>query len=118
MYEVWLGLNILYELMWNYMPFVLTVAALWVALMAYAIQHDAAWRQGLRGGLLGMLVIVVVTFLVFPYITKSSLSNLGYWMDYLFLFQIAVGYGVVFGLGFVWPLVALSARKRLAACSG
>ena len=45
MYEIWLGMNILYELMWNYLPFVLAVVVSWVILMTYAIQPDAAWRQ-------------------------------------------------------------------------
>lgn len=111
MYEIWLALNILYELMWNYMPFVLSVVALWVILMTYALLHNAAWRQGLKRGLQSTLVVVVVTFLVFPSITKSSLNNLGYWIDYVFLLQIAVAYGVVFGLGFAWPLWALAARQ-------
>lgn len=115
MYEIWLGMNILYELMWNYLPFVLAVVVSWVILMTYAIQHDAAWRRGVRGGLLGMLVVSVVSFLAFPSLTMSSLGNLGYWIDYLFLFQIAVAYGVVFGLGFVWPVAALAARTRTKA---
>ena len=112
MYEIWLAINIMYELMWNYIPFVLSVLILWVVLMVFAVQQGAAWLQGLRRGLLGMLVIVVITFLVFPYITQSSLGNLGYWIDYLFLLQIALGYGVVFGLGFIWPVPALVARKQ------
>ena len=110
MYEIWLGMNILYELMWNYLSFVLAVVVSWVILMTYAIQKGAAWRRGLRGGLVGMLVVIVVSFLGFPSLTMSSLGNLGYWIDYLFLFQIALAYGVVFGLGFVWPIAAIAAR--------
>lgn len=111
MYEIWLAMNILYEVAWNYIPFVLSVAILFAVLLIYALQHQAAWRQGFKGGVIGVIVIAIVTFLVFPYLTQSSLNNLGYWIDYLFLLQIAGAYGLVFGLGFVWPLTALAARK-------
>lgn len=110
MYEIWLALNILYELMLNYIPFVLTVAILWGVLMTYALQHHASWRRGLRGGLISGVLVTIVTFLVFPDLTKSALENLGYWIDVLFLLQIAVAYGVVFGLGFGWPIAALAMR--------
>jgi len=112
MYEIWLGLNILYGLMWDYMPFVLSVTVLLAILLTYAIQHQANWRGGFKGGLLGVFVITVITFLIFPYLTKSSLSELGYWIDYVFLLQIAGAYGLVFGLGFIWPLSALAVRQR------
>jgi hypothetical protein len=115
MYEIWLGLNILYGLMWDYMPFVLSVAVIFAILLTYAIQHQANWRGGFKGGLLGVFLITLVTFMIFPYLTKSSLSELGYWIDYVFLLQIAAGYGIVFGLGFVWPLSALAARYRQSA---
>jgi hypothetical protein len=112
MYEIWLAMNILYEVAWNYMPFVLSVIVLFAILLTYAIQHQAAWRRGIKGGIVGGIVITVLTFLMFPYLTKSSLSNLGYWIDYVFLLQIAVGFGLVFGLGFVWPLTALAAARK------
>jgi hypothetical protein len=115
MYEIWLGLNILYGLMWDYMPFVVSTVVLFAVLLTYAIQHHANWRGGFKGGVLGVVLITFVTFLFFPYLTKSSLSELGYWIDYVFLLQIAGGYGLVFGLGFIWPLSALVARKTQTA---
>lgn len=114
MYEIWLAINILYELALMYLPFILTVITLWVVLLVYALQHQADWRKGLRGGIFGGIAVAALTFLIFPYITKSSLADLSYWIDYVFLFQIAAGYGVVVGLGFIWPIAALRCRAKIA----
>lgn len=46
MYEIWLAINILYELALMYVPFILTVVTLWVVLLVYALQHQAGYIAG------------------------------------------------------------------------
>ena len=73
-----------------------------------------AGRGALGIGLvLGMLVAAVLFFTV-PGLTNSSLSNMGYWVDWANLASVALGLGALAAL-FLWPLLALLRSKPAAA---
>ena len=109
MYEIWLGMNIFYELALMYLPLLLIIALAWVALMVYALQKKARWSKGMKGAVIGGIIATSIAFLVVPEITKSSLSELGYWFDYVVLLGIAVMYGAV-AAALIWPLSSLKVR--------
>lgn len=103
MYEIWLGMNIFYELALMYLPLLLIVALVWVALMVYAIQKKAVWSLGIKSAIVGGLIATAIAFLTLPAMTQSSLSELGYWFDYVSLLGMAGMYGLV-AAALVWPL--------------
>ncbi len=105
MYEIWLGMNIFYELGLMYLSLVLVVALVWVVLMAYALQKNANWADGLKGSVIAGAIGTAIAFLSLPAMTKSSLSELGYWFDYVSLFGMASMYGFVLA-ALAWPLIS------------
>ncbi len=112
MYEIWLGINIFYELAWMYAPVVLGVA------LALALSYTLAWRRGgqwraARPRALGAAAIAAgLATLGVPTLTRSSLAEMGYWIDWLNLLMIAGAIGLLFGL-LIWPFAAM---RQAGAC--
>lgn len=107
MYEIWLMLNIVYEMALPLWPVLLLALLLWLGLMAAA-------RARLRAGGWRMPALIgvgasVLAFLALPAATQSSLGNLGYWVDWIFVAAVALAVGAVVAL-YAWPLLALRQR--------
>jgi hypothetical protein len=110
MYEIWLVLNIVWELALEAWPIVGTIGALWLVLMANAVRRrDVRWRPGLPLALAAGGVAAAVAFFALPGLTRSALGELRYWVDWLNLAGIALGVGAV-AMAFAWPLTALRTR--------
>ena len=112
MHEIWLVLNIVYEIALSVWPLLAVVLVVWLGL-----RWAARARLGRRGVerqavLVGALLALALFFTV-PILTQSSLSNRGYWVDWANLVAVALGLGTASGI-FVWPLLALL-RKGTAA---
>jgi ABC-type glycerol-3-phosphate transport system permease component len=106
MYELWLMLNIVYELARPLWPLWLALAVLWAALLAWAAARaDADWRRGLRVAIVAALVALPLAFVAVPTATRSSLGELRYWVDWLSLAGIAAAVAVAVA-AFAWPLAA------------
>lgn len=105
MYEIWLMLNIVYELALAVWPWLLALALVWLALLLLARgRRRADWRASLPGaGGLGLLVALVI-FFVTPLWSRSGLGEMKYWVDWANLLGIAAGWGVG-GLLLAWPLL-------------
>ncbi len=112
MYEIWLVLNILWEIALTVWPLLVVVAIAWIVLAALAARRSpVAWRRA-RGIAIGVGVLAaIVAFLVVPTLTRSSLSELRYWVDWANLAAIAFGAGAV-AAAFAWPAAALRASPR------
>ena len=83
MYEIWLTLNILFELGLQYLPVVIGTALLWLILMALAAnRRNAGWGKAIRPALVVFVVVTAITFFITPGMTKSSFANMGYWVDW------------------------------------
>ncbi|GAB3361642.1 MULTISPECIES: hypothetical protein [Giesbergeria] len=104
MYEIWLVINIVYELALSIWPVVALALAVWLVLLVWARQH-IGWQQGPRAVGVGA-VVALLLFLTVPTLTQSSLSNLDYWVDWANLLAVALGLGTVAAV-FSWPLLAL-----------
>ena len=110
MYEIWLMMNILWELALGIWPLLLGAALLWVVLMGAALARPGArWGAGLPLALLVGAVVAAVAFVLLPGWTRASLSDMGYWVDWANLLGIAAGFGAM-AAAFAWPLLAMRGR--------
>jgi hypothetical protein len=114
MYNVWLGLNILWEaalLAW--LPIAVALV-LWAVLMGVALgRRGSHWRGGLRVAALAALGVAVVAFFALPGATQSSLAEMGYWVDWVSLAGLALACGA-FVAAYAWPIGAMVCRKPAA----
>ena len=104
MYEIWLVLNIVYEIALSIWPVLALALAVW--LIALWAARARLGKPALRQALLLAGVAAVALFFAIPTLTQSSLSNLGYWVDWAMLLAIALGLGALAGV-FLYPLLAL-----------
>lgn len=108
MYEIWLMLNILYEIALPLWPALLLALLLWLGLLwaARAGLRASGWRQP---ALIGAGA-TALAFLALPAATQSSLGQLDYWVDWAFVAAVALGVGAAVAL-YAWPLLALKRRS-------
>lgn len=110
MYEIWLALNILFELMLMYLPVVIGVAIVWLVLMAMAFKRgNPAWAKSLKPAIVVGVIVTALGVLTIPGLTRSGLSEMGYWVDWANLFAVAAGFGTVAAL-LALPLAATMRR--------
>ena len=110
MYEIWLTLNILYELGLQYLPVVIGTALLWLALMAVAAARGrAGWGAAFKPAIAIAVVVTAITFFITPGMTQSSFANMGYWVDWGNLLLYAAAFGAVGG-ALAWPVAAMMRR--------
>jgi hypothetical protein len=111
MYEIWLVMNIVWEIALGFWPLLAAAAVAWGVLMALAWRRPAAqWRSAwpMAAGI--AVVAAVIGFLVVPTTTRSSLQELAYWVDWANLASIALGIGVA-ALAFAWPARVLTRQN-------
>ena len=109
MYEIWLAMNIIYEIALGIWPLLALLLAVWVALFVAARGRLGA-RQMRQALLLGALVAVALFFSV-PALTQSSLSDMGYWVDWANLLAIALGLGALAAV-FSVPILGLAGGRK------
>ena len=106
MYEIWLMLNIAWELALGMWPLLLVAALLWLALVGTAWRTAGAhWRAGLLPALGIAVASAIVAALLVPRWMRSSLSDMTYWLDWATLLGLAALVGGVIA-AFAWPLLA------------
>lgn len=110
MYEIWLGINILFEWVLLHPMYPLMMIAILIA--AYAINKAAHknWRAGLRPALIAAGVAFVIAFFFFPMLVKSSVTELAYLMDWINHIGICLGLAGFVGL-VAWPFLAAKQSK-------
>ena len=107
MYEIWLMLNIAWEIALGMWPVPVLGALAWLALTGAALRR-APHRWG-RAAVLAVgagAIAALIAFLALPALTRSSLSDLSYWVDWASLAGLALGAGAVVAL-FALPIAAL-----------
>lgn len=114
MYEIWLMLNIVWELALGAWPGLLALAVVWLLLMARALRRPgSAWRGSLPGAIALAALAAIFVFALAPGWVQSSLAELRYWVDWTNLLGIAAAAGALV-LAFAWPLL-VGLRPRHAA---
>ncbi len=109
MYEIWLAMNIIYEIALGVWPLLALLLAVWLGLLV-AARGRLGGRQVRQAALLGALVAVALVFSV-PTLTQSSLANMGYWVDWANLLAIALGLGALAAV-FSVPLLGLAGGRK------
>lgn len=97
MYELWLTLNIAWELLVMYRMWTLPAVLVLVVLLTLAL-----WRHS-RAGMRPLFLIVsaigaVVAYFGLLWETMAELGDLGYWVDWIVLGAISLGVGVIAGI--------------------
>ncbi len=103
MYEIWLGLNILYELALTVWPDLALLVLAWAVFML--MRRKNLMQVSLRTLWLVAALVFAVASIVLPYASQSSLSAMTYWVDWSTLLGTAAGFGVVAAL-LAWPVLA------------
>ncbi|MDO9278175.1 MAG: hypothetical protein Q7U05_06395 [Polaromonas sp.] len=108
MYEVWLGLNILYEIALTVLPVLAVLAFAWLVILVIR-------RENLRQAQIGLLLsvaalVTVVAAIALPSLSKSSLADMGYWVDWATLLGVAAGFGFAAAV-FLWPLLTRASHR-------
>lgn len=110
MYEIWLVINIVYEIALTIWPLIALALAVWLVTLWLA-----RGRSGGAGTAVGVgALAAVLLFFTVPSLTHSSLSNMDYWVDWANLFAVALGLGTLAAV-FVWPLMSLLKGKARVA---
>ena len=108
MYEIWLAMNIVYEIGLGIWPLLLAALLAWLALMAAARRRLNA--PALRGAVAVGVLVAAVLVVAVPSLTQSSLRNMGYWVDWANLAAIALGLGALATV-LAWPVLALACPR-------
>ena len=109
MYELWLVMNIVYEIALGIWPLLALLLIVWLGMLV-AARGRMGMRQATRAALLGLVVAVALFFSV-PTLTQSSFANMGYWVDWANLLAVALGLGALAAM-FSLPLFGLTASRR------
>lgn len=93
MYEIWLMLNIAYEMALAAWPVLIGGLGLWLMLLwlAKARLSRCAIPVSLKVGVLATIAAV----LILPAANLSSLADMGYWVDWATLIGLALAVGAV-----------------------
>lgn len=107
MYEIWLAMNIVYEIASDLLPALVSLALVWTVMVV--INRKKLVRAS--GAALAAVAVLVAlaSALALPSLSKSSLADMGYWVDWVSLLGLAAGVGVATAL-LLWPV--LSMRQR------
>ena len=112
MYEIWLMLNIVWETLLDAWPLVLVLLlAIVMALVAALSRLGGDWRGAWPPALAGALGVGVLSFLWLPTLTRSSLAELKYWVDWMALGGVAAGLAVL-AAALLLPLIVLLKRRN------
>lgn len=111
MYEIWLMLVIVWELMLSSGAWLWAAVGLWLALMAIGALRPGGswWRGAIKAVGLGALT-AGACFFVLPGIVGSSMSELRYWVDWLALAGMAGGIGAAVAV-YTWPVWTTLSRR-------
>ncbi len=112
MYEIWLALNIAWEIAAGHAVLLalaaVAVLAPWVlALRAPGARWRATWPRALVAG----AIAAVLAALLWPAATSSSLREVAYWVDAVSLAGLALLAGAIVAAA-AWPLSAWLRRDR------
>lgn len=107
MYEIWLMLNIGYEVAMSIWPVLVVALTVWLA-MLWIAGHRLSARTLTGSVLLGVVGALVAGF-VLPSLSGSSFDDMSYWLDWATLVGLAVACGAVV-TAFAFPLLSLMRR--------
>jgi hypothetical protein len=112
-YDIWLGLNIFWEIALSKLPIILLAAFVWLILSGIALsKRPIKWCKVSRTALIPAALVTVIMFFLFPGQSHATLADMGYWVDWAVLSAVALGFG---GLAFIYAVPALIIFRRDSA---
>ena len=96
MYEIWLAMNIVYEIALSVAPWLAVLLLVWLVLLVLARKRLSLCA--LRPALVLTALVAGVLFFALPALTQSSFANMGYWVDWANLLAVALGLGALVGV--------------------
>ena len=102
--EIWLAMNIVYEIALSVAPWLAVLLLVWLALLVLARKRLSLCA--LRPALVLTALVAGVLFFALPALTQSSFANMGYWVDWANLLAVALGLGALVGVS-CSPVAAL-----------
>ena len=83
MYEIWLGINIIYEwcLLYPMVPLMMFLAVIASFLINKSTRKN--WRTGFRPAFIVAMIAFAILFFVYPMLIKSSASEMAYFLDWV-----------------------------------
>ena len=102
MYEIWLAMNIAFEIAWDLWPALLPLALVWATVMLINRKKLALVSASSLAALAVLVALAAV--LALPSLSKSTLADMGYWVDWAALLGMAAGMGVAAAV-LLWPVL-------------
>ena len=107
MYEIWLAMNIAYEIALGLLPALAPLALMWAAMMVINRKKLKRVKPATLAAVAVLVALVAV--LALPSLSQSTLADMGYWVDWASLLGQAAGLGVLAAL-LMWPVLAMRQR--------
>ncbi len=106
MYEIWLALNIAWEIVVAQAVWAVPLVIVFAGLVVHALARRGDWRGGWRWTWKIALLAGVAAAIALPPLSGASWSDLAYVVDWALLAMIAAAVAGVVG-AIVWPLAAV-----------
>ena len=107
MYEIWLSMNIAYETALGLLPALAPLVLMWAVMMV--INRKKLNRVKLITLAAVAVLVALAAVLALPSLSQSTLSDMGYWVDWAALLGMAAGVGVAAAV-LLWPVLAMRQR--------
>jgi hypothetical protein len=107
MYEIWLAINIAYEAALGLLPALAPLVLMWAVMMV--INRKKLKRVKLVTLAAVAVLVALAAVLALPSLSKSTLADMGYGVDWAALLGMAAGLGVAAAV-LVWPVLAMRQR--------
>jgi len=107
MYEIWLAMNIAYETALGLVPALAPLVLMWAVMMVINRKKLKRVKTVTLAAVAVLLSLAAV--LALPSLSKSTLADMGYWVDWAALLGMAAGVGVAAAL-LLWLVLAMRQR--------
>lgn len=107
MYEIWLAMNIAYETALGLLPALAPLVLMWAVMMVINRKKLKRVKPATLAAVAVLVALAAV--LALPSLSKSTLADMGYWVDWAALLGMAAGVGVAAAV-LLWPVLAMRQR--------
>lgn len=107
MYEIWLAMNIIYEIVLDLWPALAPLLIVWAVVMW--INRKKLFQVSVAALAAVAVLVGLAAVIALPTLSESSLADMGYWVDWAALLGMAAGLGIAAAL-LLWPLLAMRQR--------
>lgn len=107
MYEIWLAMNIAYETALGLLPALAPLVLMWAVMMVINRKKLKRVKPVTLAAVAVLVALAAV--LALPSLSKSTLADMGYGVDWAALLGMAAGVGVAAAV-LLWPVLAMRTR--------